>query len=188
MKSLPINSAETNPAIGARLRNHRRRQHMTIDQLAEASGLTKGFISRVERDQASPSLNTLLTLCAVLRINIGDLLAEPETTHITWEEAPLVDLGGTGITEKLVSARGLNAVQVLRAEIEPGGHGESEKYTVDCETEIVHLISGELTLETTQGEHHLTEGDTLTFPGTEPHTWHNPGGRHAVVVWVLIAK
>lgn len=38
---------------------------------------------------------------------------------------------------------------MLRAEIEPGGHGESEKYTVDCETEIVHLISGELTLETT---------------------------------------
>lgn len=41
MKSLPINSAETNPAIGARLRNHRRRQHMTINQLAKPQASPK---------------------------------------------------------------------------------------------------------------------------------------------------
>lgn len=111
MKSLPIDGAEKSPAIGARLRNHRLRQHMTMDQLAEASGLTKGFISRVERDQTSPSVASLLALCSVLRVDVGALFEEPETVLVTWDDAPAVDLGGEGIVEKLISARNLSKVQ-----------------------------------------------------------------------------
>lgn len=188
MKSLPIDGAEKNPAIGARLRNHRRRQHMTIDQLAEASGLTKGFISRVERDQTSPSVATLVSLCSVLRVDVGSLFEEPDTVLVPWEQAPTVELGGQGIVEKLVSARNLSKVQIIRAEIAPGGQGESEKYTVDCETEVVHVFSGEFVLETTQGEHILSAGDTLTFSGLEPHTWHNRQPYPATVLWVLVEK
>lgn len=186
MKSLPVSSPGVTSAIGARLRNHRLRQHMTIEQLAEASGLTKGFISRVERDQTSPSVATLVTLCAVLRVEVGTLFEEPETTLVTLDAAPTVDLGGTGMLEKLVSARNLSKVQMLRGEVAPGGRGESEMYTVECETEIVHVISGEFTLISASGEHTLRTGDTLTFPGSEPHTWHNRGSETAVILWVLV--
>jgi len=44
--------------IGARLRAGRQAQGMTMEQLAEATGLTKGFISRVERDVTSPRNET----------------------------------------------------------------------------------------------------------------------------------
>lgn len=188
MKSLPIDGAEKSPAIGARLRNHRLRQHMTMDQLAEASGLTKGFISRVERDQTSPSVASLLALCSVLRVDVGALFEEPETVLVTWDDAPAVDLGGEGIVEKLISARNLSKVQILRGEIAPGGRGESEKYTVDCEMEVVHVFSGEFVLETIDGEHVLAAGDTITFSGQEPHTWYNPSGQPAVVLWILVEK
>lgn len=188
MKSLPIDGIDKNPAIGVRLRNHRRRQHMTIDQLAEASGLTKGFISRVERDQTSPSVATLVSLCSVLRVDVGDLFQEPETVLVPLSTAPTVDLGGEGIVEKLISARNLSKVQILRGEIAPGGRGESEKYTVDCETEVVHVFSGQFTLITTQGEHALSAGDTITFSGREPHTWCNNSDEPAVVLWVLVEK
>lgn len=188
MKSLPVNSIDKNPAIGARLRNHRLSQHMTIDQLAEASGLTKGFISRMERDQTSPSVATLVSLCSVLRVEVGSLFEEPETTVVKLEDAPEINLGGTGITERLVSARNLSKVQVLRGTIEPDGRGETEKYTVDCETEIVHVITGEFTIITSTDEHHLSAGDTLTFPGSEPHTWRNPSDEPAEILWTLVAK
>lgn len=186
MKSLPISSPGVTSAIGARLRNHRLRQHMTIEQVAEASGLTKGFISRVERDQTSPSVATLVTLCAVLRVEVGTLFEEPETTLVTLDDAPSIDLGGTGMLEQLVSARNLAKVQVVRGEVEPGGHGEAEMYTVECETEIMHVVSGEFTLVSASGEHVLKAGDTLTFPGSEPHTWQNHGSEKAVILWVLV--
>lgn len=187
MKSLPISSPSVTSAIGARLRNHRLRQRMTIEQVAEASGLTKGFISRVERDQTSPSVATLVTLCAVLRVEVGALFEEPETALVKLDDAPTVDLGGVGIVEQLVSARNLSKVQVLRGEVAPGGHGESEMYTVECETEVVHIIEGEFVVSSASGDHFLKAGDTLTFPGSEPHTWHNPGESTAIMLWVLVA-
>lgn len=187
MKSLPVSGIEKNPAIGARLRNHRLRQHITIEQLAEASGLTKGFISRVERDQTSPSVATLVNLCSVLRVEVGALFEEPETTLVELDDAPEVNLGGEGIVERLVSPRNLSKVQVLRGVVEPGGQGESEKYTVDCETEILHVLSGEFTVETSGGVHRLVAGDTLTFPGTEPHTWENSAKVPAEILWILVA-
>jgi Helix-turn-helix domain len=41
--------------LGARLRASRKAQGLTIQQVAAATNLTKGFVSRVERDETSPS-------------------------------------------------------------------------------------------------------------------------------------
>ncbi|MFC7766001.1 helix-turn-helix domain-containing protein [Leucobacter soli] len=52
--------------IGAKLRASRQAQGLTLEQLATASGLTRGFISRVERDETVPSVPTLVQLCQAL--------------------------------------------------------------------------------------------------------------------------
>ncbi|WP_129661674.1 helix-turn-helix domain-containing protein [Rothia uropygialis] len=188
MKALPVQQLERSPELGSRLRNHRLRQHMTIEQLATATDLTKGFISRVERDQTSPSVASLVKLCRALRVNVGDLFAEPDTQVIRLEEAPEVDLGGAGIHERLVSGPNLEKVQVIRASIEPGGTGEEALYTVECETEVLHVISGEFVLRTSVGELELGPGDSVTLSGREPHSWRSTGGGPAEVLWVLVNK
>jgi transcriptional regulator with XRE-family HTH domain len=53
---------------------------LTLAQVAEASGLTKGFLSRLERDETSPSLATLVQLCQVLPLTIGSLFVEPRSS------------------------------------------------------------------------------------------------------------
>ncbi|MGK4066720.1 XRE family transcriptional regulator [Rothia sp. HC945] len=187
MKALPVQQSERSPELGSRLRNHRLRQHMTIEQLATATDLTKGFISRVEREQTSPSVASLVKLCRALRVDIGDLFEEPDTHVIRLDEAPEVDLGGAGIHERLVSGADLEKVQVIRASIEPGGRGEESLYTVECETEVLHVISGEFVLRTSAGEFELSPGDSVTLSGHEPHSWRSTGGP-AEVLWVLVNK
>lgn len=186
MKSLPVVSQGNTPAIGARLRSHRLRQHMTIDQLAEATGLTKGFISRVERDQTSPSVATLVALCTALQVEVGSIFEEPETTLVTLNQAPRIDFGGTGINEKLLSAQSLSKIRLTYTEVEPGGSGESELYTVDCETEVVHVLTGTFIVETVNGRYELQAGDTLTFSGKEPHTWRNESNHPVTAIWLLV--
>lgn len=187
MKPLPVQQPDREPELGARLRNHRLRVHMTIEQLATATGLTKGFISRVEREQTSPSVASLVKLCRALRVDIGALFEEPPTSLVKLADAPAVDLGGAGIHERLVSAPELEKAQVLRATVEPGGEGEDSLYTVDCETEILHVISGLFLLRTAGADYELEAGDTVTFSGREPHSWKNLGDAPAEVVWVLVA-
>ncbi|GAB2602762.1 cupin domain-containing protein [Kocuria himachalensis] len=186
MKALPIESSGHTAAVGSRLRNHRRRSHMTIDQLASAAGLTKGFVSRVERDITSPSVDSLVRMCQVLRIDVGSLFAGPADVELVrLEDAPHIDLGGEGIEEQLVTPSAQRQVQVIRARVAAGGRGEDAMYSMDCETEVLHLISGRFRLHVPDRTYDLEAGDTVTFPGSEPHTWENPGTEEAVLLWIL---
>jgi transcriptional regulator with XRE-family HTH domain len=186
VKALPIESSGRSAAVGSRLRNHRRRNHMTIDQLASAAGLTKGFVSRVERDITSPSVDSLVRMCQVLRIDVGDLFAGPgEVELVRLADAPHIDLGGEGIEEQLLTPTDQRTVQVLRARVAAGGRGEEAMYSMDCETEVLHLISGRFRLKVPGRTFDLVAGDTVTFPGSEPHTWENPGDEDAVLLWIL---
>ena len=105
MRPLPV--SPTNAVrIGSRLRAARKAHGYTLDQLASASGLTKGFLSRVERDETSPSVASLLTLCEVMSIDVGSLFSAPDVALVRRNDAPAINLGGTGVTEQLMTPRG----------------------------------------------------------------------------------
>ena len=61
------------PRIGARLKAARQSKRLTLDDLAEACGVTKGYLSKLERDHVNASVATLIKVCAVLEIPVGSL-------------------------------------------------------------------------------------------------------------------
>ncbi|GAA3328221.1 MULTISPECIES: cupin domain-containing protein [Paeniglutamicibacter] len=186
MKALPVEPSSAALAIGSRIRAARHAQRLTIDQIAESTGLTKGFLSRVERDLTSPSVASLVTLCQVLSLEVGELFTQPDTHVVRLAEAPRISLGGEGIVERLVTARSERRLQVIRAVIAPHGEGEKELYSVDCEVEVLHVLSGRFVLIFANERLDLDAGDTVTFPGREPHSWKNPTGEEAIVTWTLV--
>ncbi len=185
MKALPVEPSAAPLAIGSRIRAARQGQRLTIDHVAQATGLTKGFLSRVERDLTSPSVASLVTLCQVLSVSIGDLFAVPETHLVRHDEGPRISLGGEGIVERLLTARSERRVQILRTEIEPHGRGESELYAVDCDVDVLHIVRGRLTLIMTNASYDLEPGDTLSFPGREPHSWINHTDQPVTALFIL---
>ncbi|MDQ0092279.1 cupin domain-containing protein [Paeniglutamicibacter psychrophenolicus] len=186
MKALPVEPSSAALAIGSRIRAARHAQRLTIDQVADSTGLTKGFLSRVERDLTSPSVASLVTLCQVLSMEVGELFTAPDTHVVRLAEAPRISLGGEGIVEQLVTARSERRLQVIRAVIAPRGEGETELYAVDCEVEVLHVLSGRFVLIFANERFDLNAGDTVTFPGREPHSWLNPTDEEAVVTWTLV--
>ncbi|MGX1793736.1 helix-turn-helix domain-containing protein [Microbacterium sp. NPDC055312] len=181
----PHADAVTTP-IGAKLRAARTSQGMSLSQLAATSGLSKGFLSRVERDETSPSVSTLVQLCQVLSLPVGALFTEPEIQHVTFVDAPRINLGGMHADERLLSPRSEERVQLLRSELEPHAHGGSELYTINCDVEVLHVIAGEVTVRFADRSVALRAGDALTFPGREPHTWEVTGDAPASVAWVIV--
>ena len=185
VKSLPIEPMRTPTALGRRLRAVREQHRLTIDQVASFTGLSKGFLSRVERDLTSPSVASLVAICQVLGVPPGQMLEVPETEMVVLEDAPAVSLGGDGITEKLLTPPGQRNVQIIHAVVEGGGRGEEELYTMDCIAESLHILEGEFVLVTSDAEFRMKQGDTVTLPGSEPHTWYNPTEDTAKVLWIL---
>ena len=88
MRPIPPSPSTGPTRIGPRLRETRMAQGLTIGNLADATGLTKGFISRVERDETSPSVATLVNLCQVLSLPVGALFEPPEHEVIEFATAP----------------------------------------------------------------------------------------------------
>jgi transcriptional regulator with XRE-family HTH domain len=160
---------------------------LTIDQVAAAAEVTKGFVSRVERDETSPSVATLVTLCEVLSLPVGTLFEVAETALIRRADAPQIHLTGDGAAESLVTPRGQARLQVIRSTIAPGGSGGEELYTLNCELEVLHVLKGRLDLVFSKETHRLMAGDTVTVAGREPHTWKNPdSARGADAIWVIV--
>jgi uncharacterized cupin superfamily protein len=101
--------------------------------------------------------------------------------------APTIDLGGTGVNERLMTPRGQSRLQVVHTAAEPGGSGGEELYTISCELEVLYVLKGSVDLVLSDRRQRLTAGDALTFAGGEPHTWVNASStRPAEMVWVLV--
>lgn len=171
--------------IGAQLRSSRLAQGLTLEQLARATGLTKGFLSRIERDETMPSVPTLVQICQALSLAIGSLFAEPDIQRVALSDAPRINMGGSGADERLVTPRAEDRVQVLRSSLAPHANGGGALYTVNCSVESLHVVSGEIEVVFADRQLTLGAGDTVTFPGRTPHTWRT-GAAGAETVWVLV--
>ena len=62
--------------IGEKIRRLRMELQLTQEELADRTELTKGYISQVERDLASPSIATLVDILEALGTTLGEFFAE----------------------------------------------------------------------------------------------------------------
>lgn len=172
--------------IGARLREARKREGLTLSELAARTSLTKGFLSQVERDLTSTSVGTLVRLCAVLQLSPGELLAGTDGPVVRAADRPEIEFGGTGVMEYRLTPASERRVLVLQSDIAPAGGSGDEPYSLASDAEFVHVLEGTLDIEVAGVAHRLAAGDSLTFNAAAPHHWRNPSAAFgARVLWVL---
>lgn len=172
--------------IGRRLRAARKRRGLAIAELAAATGLTKGFVSQVERDLAAPSVASLVRICGALQIGVGSLFEPSTTALVRATERPRINFGGEAVAEWLLTPAQQDRLQVIESRIEPGGGGGRELYSLPAEAEFVHVVAGALEVRFEHESYRLDAGDSLTFSAREPHTWLNPSQEEpALVLWVI---
>ncbi|MFB8369630.1 helix-turn-helix domain-containing protein [Pseudarthrobacter sp. NPDC055928] len=176
-----------NLKIGARLRAARKGSGLTLEQLAQATNLSRAFLSRVENDTALPRLPTLIAICKALALPVGSLFTAAEESLVRADDVlPLVPVAGGEVVEWLLTPSSEAIVQLIRASYPPGGGSGGELHEIDAEVEVAHVQRGRLVVSFATGEVELKEGDTLTFRAREPHGWRNPDPRTTTdVLWVI---
>jgi len=184
-QAIPLPARERAP-IGPRLRAARKARRLTIEALADATGLTKSFLSKLERDATSASVASLLRVCDALGLRPGTLFDPPTTSLVRGDEAPEVNYGGAGVEDALLTPGSEGKIMVVRSDIQPGGTSGDELYTMDADIEVAHVLTGQLELTFGTATHLLLAGDTLTYDPREPHSWRNPSDDvPARVLWLL---
>lgn len=181
-----VASVDDHVRIGARLRRSRIAAGMTVSDLAERTGLTKGFLSLVERDKANPSVASLVRVCQALDIPVGALFEPAQADFVPRAARSRINFGGQGVEEYLLTPHGQTRLQVIESLIEPGGGSGSEEYALRADTEVVHVVKGRLQVTISGAIVDMRAGDSLTFTPSDPHSWRNPSPRHvAHVLWIV---
>lgn len=66
--------------IGKRIRQFRKKKGMTLQELAEKSGFTKSYISKIENSEKAPPVSTLILLAKTLQVRLSELIGEVENS------------------------------------------------------------------------------------------------------------
>ena len=74
--------------LGARLRHAREQRQLSLGDVAERTGLSRGFLSRVERDKTSPSVASLVAVCEAISLPLGRLFGTPGVTVVRAADRP----------------------------------------------------------------------------------------------------
>jgi len=180
-------ASDTPSSLGEFLRQERERRGITIEQVASATGLTKGFISQLERDTTTPSLSSLARICDALGVRMGDVFDESGSDLvrvIRRDERRAVEWDPNHF---LLSPPSEQRLQAIESHIPPQSGAGDEQYSFPGDIEFVYVLSGALELRVGEDAYTLSPGDALTYPLREPHTWRNPSAEEAaVVLWVAV--
>ena len=162
--------------LGKKIRDLRLRRGLTVQQLAVATGLSKGFISQVENSRTSPSLATLQDLARSLETSVAYLVVEEEQVPhvIRAGERPRLQVGGNTSLVEVLSAQPKRNLELILVEL-PAGVTAGDKRHYHHGEEVVLCVEGRVSL--TCGEHVivLESGDSCHYDGRVPHAVENAG-------------
>jgi transcriptional regulator with XRE-family HTH domain len=172
--------------IGAQLKAARLAARMSMAEVAEQAGLTKGFLSKLERDLVNVSVASLIRLCDALGISVGSLFQAPTGEVIRHGAYPPINFGGTKMTEYLLTPSGEKRVQAILSDIEPGGGSGDDPYPLPADVEFVFVLAGQLQVTLAGEQITLQQGDAVTFLARTPHTFHaSPQAGRTQVLWIV---
>ena len=187
LTAVPDQGAPDTAKIGERLKAVRRARRLTLEDVAEASGITKGFLSKIERGLASASVAALLRICAALDVPLASLFANDSAGEVVRRgHYPSIDFGGQDLSEYLLTPPAERRLQVIYSEIRPGGGSGDEGYSLPAEVEFLFVIKGQLELGFADRTIQLGAGDAYTFDPGLSHTFRAADpDQPTTVLWVI---
>jgi transcriptional regulator with XRE-family HTH domain len=169
-------------AIGGRVRQERQSRRWTLDQLADAAGVSRRMVINVEQGAANPSVGTLLRISGALGVGLPALVERPSprpvkiTRHgdgaVLWSS----ESGGRGVL--VAGTDPPDVVELWDWTLAPGDQHGSEAHATGTR-ELIQVREGTITVEVAGGQFTLDAGDAAAFPSDAAHGYANPGTRPA---------
>ncbi|MEV5612485.1 XRE family transcriptional regulator [Streptomyces sp. NPDC052225] len=175
--------------IGARIRAERDLRRWTLAELAEASGVSRAMIHRIERGESNPTAVVLGKLSAAFRLSVATLLdpeAEAPVERVRRADAaPLWRDPGTGYARRQVSGPGFPA-EVAEIRLPPGAEVPYPAAAFAFHRQLVWVIEGHLTFREGEVPHELDAGDTVELGPPVPCVFINATDRECRYAVVLV--
>jgi transcriptional regulator with XRE-family HTH domain len=180
---------ETLLVVGASVRMARRRRRMTLQDLADQTGVSVSMLSMLERGVASPSIGTLVSVSSALGLHMAQLFQDPSAqalSPVRRRADQVVIQAAEGVSRRLVHTDVEHDLEMVINEYEPGTSSSKTPVHHDG-MEFGLIISGTLTVSLDDVDYVLEPGDGIAYSSSTPHVLTNNGLVKARAVWINVA-
>ena len=171
--------------IGERIRNLRQLSNLTQEELAERAGLTKGFISQVERDLTSISLDSLIQILGAVDEDISEFFRDSTGEEkIVYRENDRVAIEKDKIQrfELLVPGSTNRRVEPILLTLRKGQVTPKERPHEG--EEFGYVLRGRVTLRFGKEVLKLKTGECFYLSAEKEHWLQNTSSKEAIILWI----
>ncbi|WP_439370123.1 cupin domain-containing protein [Bradyrhizobium sp. PMVTL-01] len=174
--------------LGETVRLLRQRAGLSIQDVANKTGLSNGMISQLERARAMPSIRTLRLLSIALDVPISYFFEASDPgdvqRYIVRKNARrLLRLTASGVVKEALTPDGKGQLELYELTLNPGASSGTD-FLQHTGEKAGYILSGSLRLWLDNQAHLLEVGDSFRFPSTVPHMFDNPTHQVARAIWV----
>lgn len=171
--------------IGKKIRALRLGNNLTQEELANRLELTKGYISQLENNLTSPSLQTLFAILEVLGTDVHEFFSNEETRTMVFKKEDFnvkVNEDLKHMITWIVPNTLKYDMEPIIMDIEPGGQSEiSDSHTGE---EFGYVLEGQVTLVINKKRYIIRKGETFYYLANKEHYLINNSHLHAKVLWI----
>ncbi|TWB51067.1 helix-turn-helix domain-containing protein [Nitrospirillum viridazoti] len=169
--------------MGDRIRARRKALGLTLQQVAERSGLSAPFISQAERDLSVPSLVSLLALADALTVDLTYFMEVPDSGTIVHRAAKprRIEVDSPVDYIDLASNLADRKLDIILMRVPPGHAFPTDQRNGE---DFLYVVEGEVTGTVGKTKAKLGAGDSLHFDSLQPHSARNASDRDVVLLYV----
>lgn len=169
--------------LGNKIKEKRKLLMLTQQELANRCELTKGYISQLENNMVSPSLETLEIIVEVLGVTLSDFFKDEDDKNIIFNEEEQYNKEFDNYVQTwLVPSSQEHQMEPIKVVLKPGAEtfhdyphsGEEFGYVIDGEVEVFYKDKTRT----------CKKGESFYFVSNTKHYLINKSDKDAVVIWV----
>lgn len=169
--------------LGNLIRKCRQKRKLTLRELCDKAGLSVGYLSQVERGNATPSLGTLAQIARALDLGLDYFVTRPKPGDAVSyaEQRRKFSISDTGVTYEALSTEFPgHELSAFIMNCPPGFQSETFQHEGE---EFIYVLSGTIEKSLDGETFTLREGDSLHYNGMTPHAWKTLGETPARMLW-----
>jgi transcriptional regulator with XRE-family HTH domain len=178
---------ELNLIIANNLKRIREERKLSLDKVANFTGVSKSMLGQIERGESNPTISTCWKIANGLKISFTDLI-NPHISDIAVlrkkEVEPLIEDNGRYKLYPFFPYEGDRKFEMYSIDIEKGGQLNAEAHRSGTE-EFLTVFQGEVTIKVNDEEYIICKGDSIRFKADKPHGYSNSGDELTMISMVI---
>jgi transcriptional regulator with XRE-family HTH domain len=176
------------PLVGLNLRRLRVRRGLSLERLAQVSGVSRAMLGQIELGQSAPTINILWRIARALRVTFSTLIpqegqAAPRILRLGQAKV-LSSAHGAFVSRALFPFDEPRRVEFYELTLAAHAVEEAEAHPAGTVENLI-VSRGNIIIVTGEEEHALACGDAILFAADSPHAYRNESDVEAVMYSVV---